>query len=711
MRVCVRACVCVWVGGQVDQLVFDELVRKHFPRLVGHLDMLGVQVTWVSGPWFLSVFVNGAFRPEVAAALEQHRSKLIRHQSMKLTKVKPYSSALEELSPQTSPMGRGPAGEGGGGGQARALALARSSSISSRKQQQLPKPAPLGRASAAAAMTAGAVKHPSALVRHKSFSAVRFAEVTASDLFDLSPQSLSPIDGSGAGGPPRSFKDGGGAPGGDSSNATLPPDAAARPPPLGRQKGFCVTPLDVGAGSSSLLADVDDDASMTPCTPAEEAEAGAGGAGPVLDRSMSSISCMSIETSTTEKTSNSDEQDEIEFLQAQVALLREQLAAAQEGQDAATIRADELQAALVALAQGDNRRMLCAQIEKLQDELDSVGMELQEKDERLAHVSLALEQLQDELGGAQEEQEAARARHLAEVEGLQREVAELHMALAEREELRKEAAHLREALAAGERRMRADMDELLKSLAGKEERLQHSVEELEAALEEKGQECTTMVEVMVRMQQEQSTTEALRVASENQATSQRQVIDMLTERNRAMQEKNQVMEKRALMAESMLQAFLEAGNGTNYSTFKEAKGSPAEPSPARFDKSRSAYHTPMATAQGLESPDRPLVRASYSMPAHQFADSPASPSEEGEGFHSIALDFSEPTPATALAGSSSQSQANEASAAHSPSVAAEPQANGHVFPFRNWGLRLSLSRRGDSPSSPSPDKAGAKDAL
>lgn len=25
---------------------------------MGHLDMLGVQVTWVSGPWFLSVFVN-----------------------------------------------------------------------------------------------------------------------------------------------------------------------------------------------------------------------------------------------------------------------------------------------------------------------------------------------------------------------------------------------------------------------------------------------------------------------------------------------------------------------------------------------------------------------------------------------------------------------------------------------------------------------------
>lgn len=43
---------------QVDQLVLDDLVRKHFPRLVTHLDALGVQVAWVSGPWFLSIFVN-----------------------------------------------------------------------------------------------------------------------------------------------------------------------------------------------------------------------------------------------------------------------------------------------------------------------------------------------------------------------------------------------------------------------------------------------------------------------------------------------------------------------------------------------------------------------------------------------------------------------------------------------------------------------------
>lgn len=43
---------------QVDQLVFEELVRERFPKLVNHLDYLGVQVGWVTGPWFLSIFMN-----------------------------------------------------------------------------------------------------------------------------------------------------------------------------------------------------------------------------------------------------------------------------------------------------------------------------------------------------------------------------------------------------------------------------------------------------------------------------------------------------------------------------------------------------------------------------------------------------------------------------------------------------------------------------
>ncbi|KAI9085817.1 hypothetical protein K1719_032231 [Acacia pycnantha] len=46
------------VESQVDQLVFEELMRERFPKLVNHLDYLGVQVAWITGPWFLSIFVN-----------------------------------------------------------------------------------------------------------------------------------------------------------------------------------------------------------------------------------------------------------------------------------------------------------------------------------------------------------------------------------------------------------------------------------------------------------------------------------------------------------------------------------------------------------------------------------------------------------------------------------------------------------------------------
>ncbi|KAJ6362275.1 hypothetical protein OIU78_002641 [Salix suchowensis] len=46
------------IESQVDQLVFEELIREKFPKLVNHLDYLGVQVAWISGPWFLSIFIN-----------------------------------------------------------------------------------------------------------------------------------------------------------------------------------------------------------------------------------------------------------------------------------------------------------------------------------------------------------------------------------------------------------------------------------------------------------------------------------------------------------------------------------------------------------------------------------------------------------------------------------------------------------------------------
>ncbi|KAL8162193.1 hypothetical protein V2J09_013682 [Rumex salicifolius] len=46
------------IESQVDQLVLEDLVRERFPKMVNHLDYLGVQIAWVTGPWFLSIFMN-----------------------------------------------------------------------------------------------------------------------------------------------------------------------------------------------------------------------------------------------------------------------------------------------------------------------------------------------------------------------------------------------------------------------------------------------------------------------------------------------------------------------------------------------------------------------------------------------------------------------------------------------------------------------------
>ncbi|XP_018458148.1 uncharacterized protein LOC108829000 isoform X3 [Raphanus sativus] len=46
------------IESQVDQRVLEELVRERFPKLVQHLDYLGVHVACVTAPWFLSIFIN-----------------------------------------------------------------------------------------------------------------------------------------------------------------------------------------------------------------------------------------------------------------------------------------------------------------------------------------------------------------------------------------------------------------------------------------------------------------------------------------------------------------------------------------------------------------------------------------------------------------------------------------------------------------------------
>ncbi|KAJ0877047.1 putative Rab-GTPase-TBC domain-containing protein [Helianthus annuus] len=46
------------IESQVDQLVFEDLLRERYPNLVNYFDHLGVQMGWICGPWFLSIFVH-----------------------------------------------------------------------------------------------------------------------------------------------------------------------------------------------------------------------------------------------------------------------------------------------------------------------------------------------------------------------------------------------------------------------------------------------------------------------------------------------------------------------------------------------------------------------------------------------------------------------------------------------------------------------------
>ncbi|GJX14509.1 TBC1 domain family member 8B-like protein isoform X2 [Tanacetum coccineum] len=46
------------IESQVDQLVFEDLMRERYPNLVNHFDLMGVEMGWICGPWFLSIFVN-----------------------------------------------------------------------------------------------------------------------------------------------------------------------------------------------------------------------------------------------------------------------------------------------------------------------------------------------------------------------------------------------------------------------------------------------------------------------------------------------------------------------------------------------------------------------------------------------------------------------------------------------------------------------------
>lgn len=116
-----------------------------------------------------------------------------------------------------------------------------------------------------------------------------------------------------------------------------------------------------------------------------------------------------------------------------------------------------------------------------------------------------------------------------------------------------------------------------RELSARVEELQQEVTELRQLLEDKKQQENVMLQVLMRVEQEQKATEDARIFAEKDAAAQRYAVLVIQEKyERAMASVAQ-MEKRVVMAESMLEATLQYESG-------QVKAQ-SSPSPVRPDSS------------------------------------------------------------------------------------------------------------------------------
>lgn len=680
------------IEAQVDQLCFEELVKINFPRLVAHLDMLGVQVTWVSGSWFLSVFVNvlpwesvlrvwdvllyernrsmlfrtglaifemhasslmGTFdpgdamsllqsmagatfdssrlvfsacvgyvdvdetvlkelrekhRPSVLEMLRERNESLARYQSVNAIRLAAEArAALAELNSSKeennleNPSPEQPLCENTPGGEKSNEAFSSPPMSFSPPIVEL-EPEGARRPEVIKALET----HRRSLIKHQSMKGENLAAVAAAALAELpssstiSRSSPSPSGVSMLGSRPSLLRQssapkwmlsqsggaliGGGSPGGgihgvsnnspngvtrsllrqrsaspgllqaigereDSNGSSLNGNGVTSllrnrsliaeeivtaanevlgksPSPNSKlsMKSSCPTFAQNGRGSSlsrqgslsmmgSPLLDMgvlmEDDEGVS-VTTVDDLDA----IGNVKVEENGSPSSSGFETEGDETT---------EDVRGQVRWLKEQLVAALEGQDAAVVRVQELQLALVQLAERlevaeeQDKTMLTFQVEQLEKEVRVLKEELNEIRERDENT-------------------------------------------------------IQDAISRKERQLVNEVDDLLTALAEKEEKLRKEVEEMQQMLSHKENELENLVEVVMHMQIEQKTTEDLRQAAERQVGTQREVISLLVEKNKEAVQRQLELEKRAQMAESMLQAFMAAAPDSAYSTFGGMRG-------------------------------------------------------------------------------------------------------------------------------------------
>eukprot|EP00850_Spirogloea_muscicola_P015091 SM000113S24047 [mRNA] locus=s113:135719:141922:- [translate_table: standard] len=353
------------IEAQVDQLVFDELVRKHFPR-VAHLDALGVQVAWVSGPWFLSVFVNilpweSVLRLWDVLLYEGNRCMLFRTALALLEMHAPKLIATNDPGDCVA-MLQSIAGATFDSSHIVYSACMGYSFITEELLEEM-------RSRHRLTVLQQIEERMASLAKYQSMHAARLAAEAKAEA-ELMGNLKDMVD-----------MDGGEENPSEEAYYSDNDEQSSRSQSVGldtREEEV----EDVASGSSSL--------------PRSRSRRRTGTTTPP-NRAISiprSHSLVSVDRATG---SERDEESDTEDLQAQIKWMKEQMVTAVEGRNEAASRAEELQAALLEFAASDNRLALSAQVENLEKEVEHLTGRLSAQEEQLEAATKRVDALEGEL--------------------------------------------------------------------------------------------------------------------------------------------------------------------------------------------------------------------------------------------------------------------------------------------------------------------------
>ncbi|CAM6094880.1 unnamed protein product [Calypogeia fissa] len=351
------------VEAQVDQLVFEDLVQDHFPKLVSHLRLLGAQVAWISGPWFLSIFVNvlpweSVLRVWDVLLYEGNRCMLFRTGLALLEIHAPALAATRDAGDAIATL-QSMAGNTFDSSQLVLMACMGFQMVTESRLQEL------------------RLKHrPDVLAALEERSIELHLWRNSNSAMTQKLPYLYNVEN----------------PSGDS---------------LLIKKSIVVSEEKPEQVTNGLRNGHTDDSTL-------DHQAG------LNIRSPLSFEEVSVEKAITDSISPNHVEDRDGDAKEQVSWLKKELCQALEDKKAAFVRAEELESALVEMVKQDNRRLLSAKVEKLEAEVVSLKKQLTEKNEQeqaLVQVLVRMEQEQKIADDARRfaEQDSAAQRRAAEV--------------------------------------------------------------------------------------------------------------------------------------------------------------------------------------------------------------------------------------------------------------------------------------------------------